>query len=57
MASLASAERYLVVNALRDAQGQAERAARLMKEGSPGWLRAQDIIAAAKDERRLQRKR
>lgn len=57
MASLASAERYLVVNALRDAQGQAERAARLMKEGSPGWLRAQDIIAAAKDERRLQRNR
>lgn len=57
MASLASAERYLVINALRDAQGQAERAARLMKEGSPGWLRAQDIIAAAKDERRLQRNR
>lgn len=57
MASLASAERYLVLNALRDAQGQAERAARLMKEGSPGWLRAQDIISAAKDERRLQRNR
>lgn len=57
MASLASAERYLVLNELRDAQGQAERAARLMKEGSPGWLRAQDIIAAAKDERRLQRNR
>lgn len=57
MASLASAERYLVLGALRDAQGQAERAARLMPEGSPGNLRAQDIIAAAKDQRRLERRR
>lgn len=57
MASLASAERYLVIGALRDAQGQAERAAHLMPEGSPGWLRAQDIIAVAKDERRKQRNR
>ena len=54
MASLASAERYLVIGALRDAQGQAERAAHIMKEGSPGWLRAQDIITFAKDERRKQ---
>lgn len=52
MASLASAERFLVTGNTRDAQGQAERAARLMKEGTPGWLRAQDIIANAKDERR-----
>ncbi|WP_341705476.1 M48 family metalloprotease [Ferrovibrio sp.] len=57
MASLASAERYLVLGELRDAQGQAERATRLMKEGEPGWLRAQDIIAVAKDQRKLQRNR
>lgn len=57
MASLASAERYLVQGVYRDAQGQAERAVRLMKEGSPGWLRAQDIIANAKDERRRDRRR
>lgn len=57
MASLASAERYLVIGSLRDAEGQAERASRLLKEGAPGWLRAQDIIAAAKDQRRLQQQR
>lgn len=57
MASLASAERYLVIGSARDAEGQAERASRLLKEGSPGWLRAQDIIAAAKDLRRQQQQR
>ncbi|WP_430398936.1 M48 family metalloprotease [Ferrovibrio sp.] len=57
MASLASAERYLVEGALRDAQGQAERAQRLLKEGTPGWLRAQDVIAAAKERRREARNR
>lgn len=57
MASLASAERYLVQGALRDAQGQAERASRLLKEGTPGWLRAQDVIAATKDRRREMRNR
>jgi len=57
MASLASAERFLVLGDLRDAQGQADRAAHLMKAGTPGWLRAQDIIAVAKDERKQQRNR
>jgi len=57
MASLASAERFLLEGQLRDAQGQAERAARLLKEGSPGWLRAQDLISATKDRRREQRNR
>lgn len=55
MASLASAERFLAQGDLRDAQGQADRAAHLMKEGTPGWLRAQDIIIFAKDQRRQQR--
>jgi predicted Zn-dependent protease len=57
MASLASAERFLVAGSYRDAIGQAERASRLMKEGAPGWLRAQDIIAAAKDGQREERRR
>ncbi|MEK9969389.1 MAG: M48 family metalloprotease [Ferrovibrio sp.] len=57
MASLASAERFLVSGSYRDAIGQAERASRLMKEGEPGWLRAQDIIATAKDAQREERRR
>jgi predicted Zn-dependent protease len=57
MASLASAERFLVSGSYRDAIGQAERASRLMKEGEPGWLRAQDIIATAKDGQREERRR
>lgn len=57
MASLASAERYLIAGIYRDAIGQAERAARLMQEGTPGWLRAQDIITVAKDRQREERHR
>ena len=57
MASLASAERYLISGTYRDAIGQAERASRLMKEGTPGWLRAQDIIVVAKDRQREERRR
>jgi predicted Zn-dependent protease len=56
MASLASAERFLAEGSLRDAQGQADRAAHLLPQGSPGWLRAQDIIVFAKDQRRQQRR-
>ncbi len=56
MASLASAERYLIAGIYRDAIGQAERASRLMKEGTPGWLRAQDIITVAKDRQRDERR-
>jgi predicted Zn-dependent protease len=57
MASLASAERFLATGSLRDAQGQADRAAHLLKQGTPGWLRAQDIIGYAKDQRREQQRR
>jgi predicted Zn-dependent protease len=57
MASLASAERFLASGNYRDALGQAERATRMMKEGTPGWLRAQDIVAAAKDGQREDRRR
>jgi predicted Zn-dependent protease len=54
MSALSSAERFLLQGSRRDARGQAERAMRMMKEGSPGWLRAQDIVAQVRreDERR-----
>jgi len=57
MAALASAERFLAEGQLRDAEGQAERASRLLKAGSPSWLRAQDLITLSRDRRREQRQR
>lgn len=42
--ALASAEEALLTGRLSDARLQAERASRRFPEGSPGWLRAQDII-------------
>ncbi|MFQ5954089.1 MAG: M48 family metalloprotease [Kiloniellales bacterium] len=48
MTSLALAERAMLQHKKDEALGQAERAERLLPEGSPGWLRAQDILYAAK---------
>lgn len=45
MATLATAERYALSGNLRDANVHARRATALLPEGSPGWLRAQDILA------------
>ena len=42
-AALALAEQAMVENRKPDARQQAVRAQRLLAEGSPGWLRAQDI--------------
>ncbi|MBL27470.1 MAG: peptidase [Rhodospirillaceae bacterium] len=42
--ALASAEEALLTGRMGDAHLQAERASRKFPEGSPGWLRAQDII-------------
>ncbi len=51
MASYASAERFLLQGKKRDARGQATVALRLLPAGTPGWLRAQDImVATEKDE-------
>jgi predicted Zn-dependent protease len=44
MAELATAEYYESIGAMRDARGHAAKAQRMLKEGSPEWLRAQDII-------------
>lgn len=45
MASLATAERYALVGSLENAHLHAKRAVGLLSEGTPGWLRAQDILA------------
>jgi len=45
MAGLATAERYALTGNVADAMLHARRAASVMPEGSPGWLRAQDILS------------
>ncbi|MGB8622860.1 MAG: M48 family metalloprotease [Paracoccaceae bacterium] len=52
MASLATAERYAVQGRLKDAAIHAKRAEGLLPRGSSGWLRAQDVLAAAKNAER-----
>jgi len=43
MAAMALAEQAALEGRRRDARDQAKRALRLLPEGSPGWMRAQDI--------------
>ena len=45
MATLATAERYALVGDFESALSLAERASGILPQGSPGWLRAQDILA------------
>ena len=45
MASLATAERYALTGNVGDAMLHARHAAAALPEGSPGWLRAQDILS------------
>ena len=47
MADLAQAEEFLARGRSKDAKRFAERALQGLKEGSPGWLKAQDIQFAA----------
>ncbi len=51
-ASLALAESALIRRQHEDAMLQADRAQRTLKQGTPGWLRAEDIKRAAEDLRR-----
>lgn len=51
MTLLALAERAMLQKKKDEARGQAERAGRLLPNGSPGWLRAQDILFAARKRR------
>ncbi|MGI3185790.1 M48 family metalloprotease [Nioella aestuarii] len=47
MASVATAERYALQGRFDDAQIHANRASGLLPQGSPGWLRAQDVLGVA----------
>jgi len=49
MASVTTAERYLLMGRHKDARMHAERAASALPHGSTGWLRAQDVISATKN--------
>ncbi|MEO0819320.1 MAG: hypothetical protein AAF074_02740, partial [Pseudomonadota bacterium] len=49
MATLLTAERYAVTGRREDALLHAKRATRILPDGSPGWLRAQDILALKKE--------
>lgn len=44
MATLATAERYALVGNVKNAISLARRAAAILPQGSPGWLRSQDIL-------------
>ena len=44
MATLATAERYALVGNVSSAVSLATRSAAMLPEGSPGWLRSQDIL-------------
>ena len=50
--SLALAEKFLITGENKDARAQAKRAEKAFSHGSPGWMRAQDIITIVKDKKR-----
>lgn len=52
LASAATAERFALMGRLSDAAIHAQRAVDQLPRGSPGWLRAEDILAAAQAARR-----
>ena len=60
-AALASAERFILINEPGPALGNAEQASATLPEGTPDWLRAQDIALVARarleDDRRHNRRR
>ncbi|MCY4335455.1 MAG: M48 family metalloprotease [Litoreibacter sp.] len=48
LASVATAERYLVIGRFKEATIHGKRASGQLPRGSNGWLRAQDVLASAK---------
>ncbi len=50
MATLATAERFALAGRAEDAVLHAKRAIKMLPIGSPGWLRAQDILVLDKGE-------
>ncbi|GAB4306816.1 MAG: M48 family metalloprotease [Roseovarius sp.] len=57
MAALVTAERYAMGGQMADAGIHARRASDLLPRGSPGWLRAQDVLAAAELAAKTDKKR
>ncbi|MDF1687724.1 MAG: M48 family metalloprotease [Parvibaculaceae bacterium] len=51
LASLATAERFYLSGALPDARVHAKRAQQYLPEGSPTWLRAEDILQTKRPSR------
>lgn len=49
-AALSQAEAYFHAGNFDDARQQAQRASQNLPENSPGWLRAEDILSAARDD-------
>lgn len=52
LAAMVTAERYAVLGRMDDAEALAERAAALLPQGSPGWIRAQDVLRVAEAAQR-----
>jgi predicted Zn-dependent protease len=52
LSSLASAEYNYLIGRRDDARKMAERAQRQLKNGSPGWVRAEDILEATRRKER-----
>ncbi|MBK0397981.1 M48 family metalloprotease [Limibaculum sp. M0105] len=50
MAALVTAERFALNGDRKDAALHARRASTILPQGSPGWLRAQDIVALADEK-------
>lgn len=57
LSALALAEHNLLLGRFLDAEGQAKRAMRILKENTPGWLRAQDIAGTSERARRKAKNR
>ncbi len=56
LSALSLAEYNLLTGHPFDAMGQAQKAMRLLKEGEPAWLRAQDLFATAERQHKKNRK-
>jgi predicted Zn-dependent protease len=57
-ASLATAERYNLIGQPPQAIGEAKRAMSLFKQGTPEWIRAQDILLVSQEQlKRLKERR
>ena len=57
MASLLTSERYALLGRPKDASLHAKRALGLLKRGSPGWQRAQDVLLASENADTQRRKK